>query len=125
MKKHRVIVGSGSTKDFFGRVRQHAEMLDRGETMAAEIRITLKTHWNSSAYSPPNACACCSARRTGAQPLAELRPAQPASTRAVHRDVAILENAGLLRTRFQTNPGHGRHKIVEAVAQRYNLSANL
>jgi hypothetical protein len=45
--------------------------------------------------------------------------------RAVSRDVALLERAGLLRTRYESNPGHGRLKIVEPVAQEYKLVANL
>jgi predicted transcriptional regulator len=45
--------------------------------------------------------------------------------RAVSRDVSFLEKAGLLRTSYQSNPGHGRLKIVESVAQEYKLVANL
>jgi predicted transcriptional regulator len=47
------------------------------------------------------------------------------NVRAVSRDVSLLENAGLLRTSYRTNPGHGRMKVVEPVAQEYKLVANL
>jgi predicted transcriptional regulator len=45
--------------------------------------------------------------------------------RAVSRDVSLLERAGLLRTRYEVNPGHGRMKIVEPIAQEYKLVASL
>jgi predicted transcriptional regulator len=47
------------------------------------------------------------------------------NVRAVSRDVSLLERAGLLRTSYQTNPGHGRKKVVEPVTQEYKLVANL
>jgi predicted transcriptional regulator len=45
--------------------------------------------------------------------------------RAVDRDVSLLESIGLVRTRFKTNPGHGRIKIVEPVAHKYQLTTTL
>jgi len=46
-------------------------------------------------------------------------------TRSVRRDVSKLESFGVLRTREKVNPGHGRVKIVEPIARRYKLIANL
>ena len=42
----------------------------------------------------------------------------------VRRDVAKLEQAGLVRTREEVNPGHGRVKIVEPVAMSFRLRAS-
>jgi hypothetical protein len=36
-----------------------------------------------------------------------------------------LEKAGLIRTSYRVNPGHGRYKVVEPVAREYSLTANL
>lgn len=41
--------------------------------------------------------------------------------KSVRRDVAKLEQHRMIRTREQINPGHGRVKIVEPVAQRFEL----
>jgi predicted transcriptional regulator len=125
MKKHKVIVGSGSTEDFFDRSRAQAEALDRGESLPAEIRITFEDPLELLSVLSAERVRLLQRAKTGAQALAELASGLQRHARAVHRDVAILENAGLLRTRYQTNPGHGRRKVVEAVAQRYNLSADL
>jgi predicted transcriptional regulator len=43
--------------------------------------------------------------------------------KSVRRDVQKLEQAGVLRTRQAINPGHGRVKIVEPVAQSFELRA--
>ena len=45
--------------------------------------------------------------------------------KSVRRDVLKLERAGVVRTRQQINPGHGRVKIVEPVALEYRLTAVL
>jgi predicted transcriptional regulator len=44
--------------------------------------------------------------------------------KSVRRDVLKLEAAGVLRTREQANPGHGRVRIVEPTAQRFELVAS-
>jgi hypothetical protein len=40
---------------------------------------------------------------------------------SVRRDVAKLEQHGVVRTREEINPGHGRMKMVEPVAERFEL----
>ena len=58
-------------------------------------------------------------------PIAALANELQRDIRAVSRDVNMLEEVGLLRTSYQTNPGHGRLRIVEPVAQEYLLQASL
>jgi predicted transcriptional regulator len=41
--------------------------------------------------------------------------------RSVRRDVAKLEQYGVIRTREEINPGHGRVKIVEASSGKFIL----
>ena len=40
-------------------------------------------------------------------------PATNRDLRAVSRDIDLLERFGLLRSRYETNPGHGKRRIVE------------
>jgi len=63
--------------------------------------------------------------RAGSQPITELASGLKRDVRAVSRDVVRLEKAGLLRTSYRVNPGHGRYKVVEPVAREYSLTANL
>jgi predicted transcriptional regulator len=59
------------------------------------------------------------------QQISALATGLKRDVRAVSRDVSLLENAGLLRTSYRSNPGHGRMKVVEPVAQEYKLIADL
>ena len=43
--------------------------------------------------------------------------------KSVRRDVKKLEEFGVVRTREEINPGHGRVKIVEPVAKSFELRA--
>lgn len=63
--------------------------------------------------------------KAGSLPISDLADGLKRDVRAVSRDVVVLEMAGLLRTSYRTNPGHGRLKIVEALARGYRLTANL
>jgi predicted transcriptional regulator len=58
-------------------------------------------------------------------PISALADGLNRDVRAVSRDVVDLEKAGLLRTSYRANPGHGKLKIVEALARGYRLTANL
>jgi len=63
--------------------------------------------------------------KAGAVPISDLASRLKRDVRAVSRDVVRLEKAGLLRTSYRVNPGHGRYKVVEPVAKEYNLVASI
>lgn len=44
---------------------------------------------------------------------------------AVYRDIQEMESFGLVKTHEAVNPGHGRHKIVQASAKELKLEAYL
>jgi hypothetical protein len=37
----------------------------------------------------------------------------------------LLEQFGLLRTRYEANPGHGKRRIVESNAEKFQLVATV
>ena len=63
--------------------------------------------------------------RTKSSSITALAAALKRDAKSVRRDVLKLERAGVVRTREQINPGHGRVKIVEPVAREYRLTAVL
>ena len=63
--------------------------------------------------------------KAGSLPISDLASGLSRDVRAVSRDVVLLEKAGLLRTSYRANPGHGKLKIVEPVAREYTLTARL
>ena len=46
-------------------------------------------------------------------------------TRAVSRDVDLLEKFGLVYSRYEKNPGHGKRRIVTSRSAKYQLVANI
>ena len=99
MKRNaKVWVTADGAGGFFRRAREHARKLDRGEPIAPEITVTFED-------------------------VRDLANGLQRDTRAVSRDVDLLESFGLLRTRYEKNPGHGRRRIVESCAANYQLLA--
>lgn len=125
MKKNSVDIASGSTDEFFNRVRSHAAKLDRGESLPARISITFEDPLEMLDVLTSERVRLLRWAKAGALPISDLASGLNRDVRAVSRDVVRLEKAGLLRTSYRVNPGHGRHKVVEPVALEYNLTANL
>src|SRR5271156_3872253 len=124
MKKNKVTIKTGSADEFFQRVRGRAEKLDRGETLPAEMTISFEDPMELLILTSERVRLLRRAKG-GSLPISVLADGLNRDVRAVSRDVVVLEKAGLLRTTYRANPGHGRLKIVEALARGYRLTANL
>jgi predicted transcriptional regulator len=125
MKKTEITLRTGSTEDFFDRLRGHAETLDRGETLPAGITITFEDPEDLLEVLTAERVRLLRRVKQQSQQVSALATELKRDVRAVSRDVSLLEKAGLLRTSYQANPGHGRLRIVESIAQEYKLVANL
>jgi predicted transcriptional regulator len=125
MKRTKVDIATGSTGEFFNRVRGHATRIDRGENIPACISITFEDPLEMLNVLTAERVRLLRQAKAGALPIADLASGLDRDVRAVSRDVERLEKAGLLRTSYRVNPGHGRHKVVEPVAREYNLTASL
>lgn len=125
MRKTKVNIKTGGVDEFFGRVRGHAEKLDRGENLPAEITITFENPAELLNVLTSQRVRLLRRAKKGSLPISDLASGLKRDVRAVSRDVVLLERAGLLRTSYRANPGHGRLKIVEPVAREYKLTASL
>jgi predicted transcriptional regulator len=125
MRKTKVSVKEDNAEGFFNRVRSHAEKLDRGETLPPEIVISFEDPIEMLKVITSERVRLLRRVKGGAQQVSVLAAGLKRDVRAVSRDVSLLEKAGLLRTRYQPNPGHGRLKVVESVAQDYKLMTSL
>jgi predicted transcriptional regulator len=125
MSKTKVTLRAGSTKDFFNRLQERAKKLDKGETLPSGITITFEDPEDPLDVLTSERVRLLRRVKGGSQHLSALAATLKRDVRAVSRDVLLLERAGLLRTSYQSNPGHGRKKVVESVAQEYQLVANL
>jgi len=58
-------------------------------------------------------------------PLADLARTLKRDRTAVRRDVNVLVSFGLVQAHEETNPGHGRRKVIGPLASKYELVATI
>jgi len=125
MKKtaKRLNVSTGKTEDFFERSLKRARRLDRGEKVPAEIRLTFEDPADLLRVLTEQRVRVIHAVRQKLAPVTDLAIVLKRDRTAVKRDVKILTSFGLVRIQEEANPGHGRRKIVQPLASKYELVA--
>ena len=125
MKKPKLRVTNAGVKGFFNRAREHARKLDRGEELAAQKTVSFENVNDMIRVLSPERVRILRAAREGAKPVSSVASGLKRDTRAVSRDIDLLEQFGLLHTRYEANPGHGKRRMVEALAAEYELVATV
>jgi predicted transcriptional regulator len=125
MKNAKVRIMNDGVKGFFERAHEHALGLDRGEKLTSEVTISFENPSDILRILSPQRIRVLEFARKGAKPVSTLASELKRDTRAVSRDVELLEQFGVLRTRYETNPGHGRRRIVEPRAEKFQLVATV
>ena len=123
-RKTKVRVVNEGIEEFFGRAREDARKLDRGQRLEPELVISFEDANEMMKVLSAQRLRLLRASRT-ATPVSVLADNLKRNARAVSRDVDLLESFGLLRTHYVPNPGHGRRRIVEPSAKKYQLIANI
>jgi predicted transcriptional regulator len=118
-------VSTGTTEAFFERSLKRARRLDRGEKLAAQIRLTFEDPADLLRVLTAERVRLIHAVRLRPAPVSDLAIVLKRDRTAVKRDVKILTSLGLVRIHEETNPGHGRRKIVQPLASRYELVATI
>ena len=118
-------VSTGAVEEFFKRSQDRARKLDRGERLPTELRLTFEDPADLLRVLTAQRVRVLRAVRKKPAPVTELAIVLKRDRTAVKRDVKILRSFGLVKIHEETNPGHGRRKIVEPLASRYELVANI
>jgi len=108
---------------FFARSRERARRLDRGEKLPAQITLIFEDPSDLMRVVSVERVRVLHTVRTKPIAVSELASDLKRDRQAVRRDVSLLESLGLLKTREEVNPGHGRRRMVEPLAERYELIA--
>jgi predicted transcriptional regulator len=106
------------------RGRERAERLTRGEKIVAVKTINFDSPLEMLEVLTVERMRLLEAARTQAFSVTGLAAALKRDPKSVRRDVMKLVRVGVLRTREEINPGHGRVKIVEPVAKRVEMRAS-
>ena len=121
----RVTVSSGSVEAFIGRSLERAQRLDRGEKLVPEITMTFEDPADLVRVLSAERVRVIHALREKPAAVSELAATLRRDRKAVKRDVTLLESFGLVNAREEINPGHGRRRIIEPLAAKYQLVATI
>ena len=121
----RVTVSSGSVEAFVGRSLERARKMDRGEKLPSEISMTFEDPADLIRVLSAERVRVIHAVREKPAPVSELALTLRRDRKAVKRDVSLLESFGLVSGREEINPGHGRRRIIEPRAAKYQLVATI
>jgi predicted transcriptional regulator len=89
----------------------------------AEIRLTFEDPADLLRVLTEQRVRVIHAVRQKPAPVTDLAIVLKRDRTAVKRDVKILTSFGLVRIQEEANPGHGRRKIVQPLASKYELVA--
>lgn len=121
----RVSVSSGPVEAFAGRSIERARRLDRGERLPPEIIMSFEDPADLVRVLSAERVRVIHAVREKPGPVSELAATLRRDRKAVRRDVTLLESFGLVNAREEINPGHGRRRIIEPRAAKYQLVATI
>jgi predicted transcriptional regulator len=124
-KTARLRVTADGVKGFFDRAHAHARKLDRGEELVPEATVSFENVSDMVRVLSAERVRLLHVAREKATSMSDLATDLGRDTRAIARDVDLLERFGLLRSRYEKNPGHGRRRIVESRAATYHLVATI
>jgi predicted transcriptional regulator len=125
-KKVRAVVATGPLDEYVRQSIERAKKLDRGEKLPAECRITFEDPADFlRAISAERLRVLHAIRKKTKPTISGLAVILKRDRRAVSRDVKLLEELGLLRTRDEANPGHGVMTVIEPLAEKYHLEATV
>jgi predicted transcriptional regulator len=109
---------------FAKRSLERAKKLDGGERIKATRGLTFESPLQMLEVLTAQRMRMVEVARTKPYSVTALAKKLRRDPKSVRRDVAKLEKYGVVRTRYEVNPGHGRVKIVEPVAQRFEMRAS-
>jgi predicted transcriptional regulator len=108
---------------YMERSRVRAEKWARGERVAPSFGFTFESPAQMFELLTAERVRVVETARTKPYSVTELARVLKRDPKSVRRDVKKLMEFGVVRTREAINPGHGRVKIVEPVAESFELRA--
>lgn len=121
----KIKVFSDGFEGYTKRSLDRAKKLSKGVQIKPEMSITFDDPLKMAEVLTAERIRLCRITRTGSYSVSDLAKKLSRDVKAVRRDVEKLEQFGLLKTHFAANPGHGKVRIVEPAAQRFELTASV
>jgi len=128
MKQKRAVnmkVSTGTADEFFERSLERARKIDRGEKLITKITLTFEDSAETMQLLSTNKIRIIKCLRKNTIKISELATIHNRNPKADSRDVKLLESFRLVNTNDTPNPGHGKMKVVETLAAKYQLVATI
>ncbi|SNT28282.1 transcriptional regulator, ArsR family [Granulicella rosea] len=120
----KLTIRSDGFEGYKERALARARKLDAKELIEPEMTINFESAYDMLEVLQPERVRLCKMARTKPYSVSGLAAALNRDPKSVRRDIVKLESFGVLRTREEINPGHGRVKIVEPVAMKFELRSS-
>jgi predicted transcriptional regulator len=120
----KITVRSDGFEGYKKRALARAAKLARREPIRPEMTITFDNPLSMLEVLTAERIRLCETARRKSLSISALATELNRDPKSVRRDVLKLESAGVVRLHEQINPGHGRVRIVEPTAKRFELIAS-
>jgi predicted transcriptional regulator len=121
----KLVVHTDGFEGYKERALARARKLDQKELLDPEVSITFDDPILMAKTLTVQRVRLFQQVRKKAASISDLAKILKRDASAVRKDVLKLESVRMVETKEHVNPGHGRVKIVSAVAKEYRLTAVL
>jgi len=108
---------SSSKEDFFARGKKVALLADQKKSIPKQKIISFEHAKEMHAFLTNAKLNLIAAIRKNPNSISGLAKVLGRSRAAVNKDIQLLESIGIVKSKYVTNPGHGKHKIIVVAAQ--------
>jgi predicted transcriptional regulator len=122
-KKTVFTVKTGTVEEFFNQAKKVMRALDTGEDIEPSYSLVFIDPAEMLHFLSEKKMKLIAVIRKHPGTITGIAKITRRNRTAVYRDIHEMEQFGLVKTREEINPGHGRHKVVELVAPVLKLEA--
>lgn len=122
-KQKKITVKTGSSLEFMDKVKELMCTADQGKPVKPSHTLTFEEPSEMLAFLSKTRIKLINEIRKSPTSITKIAQLVKRNRAAVYRDIQEMELFGLVKISEAVNPGHGRHKIVQAAALGLKLEA--
>ena len=120
---NNITVKTGSVQDFFTKVHGIMKNLDEGKSITPSHTVTFEDPSEMLHFLNESKINLINVIRHSPDSITNIAKNAGRSREAVSRDIREMAKYGLIKISNVINPGHGRQKIIELVANKLRIEA--
>ena len=124
-KLNKVVVKTGTPKDFFDRVRTVMRNLDEGKPIQPSFTITFEDPAEMVHFLNESKIKLINVIRDHPDSITNIAKMAQRNRVSVSRDIKEMVKYGLVKISNTINPGHGLQKTISLTASKLKLEASV